>query len=63
MAKRSLEMAMSYDFDIRHIPLFYLLKSRTLKLEGSNEEAVALLKEAIQLPEVRESIQAGTRLA
>ncbi|KAI8924973.1 hypothetical protein BC831DRAFT_463081 [Entophlyctis helioformis] len=55
----SLEMALSYDFEIRHKPVFHLLKARALKLQGSFDEALSVLKTAMTLPAVRELTKTG----
>ncbi|KAL5032124.1 hypothetical protein BDV3_000718 [Batrachochytrium dendrobatidis] len=49
-----LEMALSYDFEIRHLPLFHLLKAQALKLNGSYDEALTALKTAMNLPAVKD---------
>nr|KAJ3420035.1 Tetratricopeptide repeat protein 21B [Polyrhizophydium stewartii] len=53
----SLEMALSYDFEIRHRPLFHLLKARALKLQGSFDEALSVLKTAMTLPAVKDLVK------
>ncbi|KAH6596442.1 hypothetical protein BASA50_005148 [Batrachochytrium salamandrivorans] len=53
----SLEMALSYNFEIRHIPNFHLFKARALKYIGSYEDALSALKTAMNLPAVKDLIR------
>ena len=52
-AHASLEQAVSHDFAIRNFPLYRLLKSKVLTARGDLDEALSVLKEAIELPGVR----------
>lgn len=45
---------MSHFFDIRHFPIFHILKAKALKLEGKYDEALTTLKSAIALPAFKE---------
>ncbi|XP_072364247.1 tetratricopeptide repeat protein 21B-like isoform X1 [Scyliorhinus torazame] len=49
----SLEMGLSYNFQVREHPLYHLIKARALKKMGKSSEAIATLKMAIALPGVR----------
>ena len=55
----SLDMALSYDFEIRNRPIYHLLKARSLKLQQSYDEAISVLKTALNLPSIREILKDG----
>ncbi|XP_067824088.1 tetratricopeptide repeat protein 21B-like [Heptranchias perlo] len=49
----SLEMGLSYNFQVRNHPIYHLIKARALKKMGNLTEAITTLKTAISLPGVR----------
>ncbi|XP_055505957.1 tetratricopeptide repeat protein 21B-like [Leucoraja erinacea] len=49
----SLELGLSYNFQVRDHPTYHLIKARALKRMGNIGEAVTVLKTAIGLPGVR----------
>jgi tetratricopeptide repeat protein 21B len=55
-ALASLEMALSFDFEIRHNISFHLLKSVCLKKQGSIDEAISTLEIATNLTSVKDGI-------
>ncbi|KAJ3224194.1 Tetratricopeptide repeat protein 21B [Clydaea vesicula] len=55
LATQSLEMGMSYNFEVRNIPMFHIIKAKALKMEGLYEEALNSLNFAISLPGIKES--------
>lgn len=57
-ALSSLEMALSFDFHIRHNSQFILLKAKCLNGLGSFEECKTAMKSAFNLPILKEAIQA-----
>ncbi|KAI9207248.1 uncharacterized protein BJ171DRAFT_561472 [Polychytrium aggregatum] len=59
LAMQSLEMGLSYNFEVRHIPLFHILKARALKMQGSYEEALAVLQAAMNLPGIKDFSKKG----
>ncbi|CAK8690557.1 unnamed protein product [Clavelina lepadiformis] len=54
-----LETALSFNFEIRDHPLYYLIKSRTLKQSGKLVECVQTLKMAFALPGVKRPVSAA----
>ncbi|KAI8841329.1 hypothetical protein BC829DRAFT_420632 [Chytridium lagenaria] len=59
---QSLEMGLSYNFEVRQIPIFHILKSKSLKMQGQYEDALQVLKFAMGLPSVRDFSLANARL-
>ncbi|KAJ3172779.1 Tetratricopeptide repeat protein 21B [Irineochytrium annulatum] len=59
-AIQSLEMGLSYNFEVRHIPLFHILKAKALKSQSMNEEALSSLLHALNLPGIKE-LQSSTK--
>ncbi|KAJ3117392.1 Tetratricopeptide repeat protein 21B [Phlyctochytrium bullatum] len=53
-AIQSLEMALSYNFEVRQMLIFHLLKAKALKLQGQYEDSLKVLQHAATLPVVRE---------
>ncbi|XP_067908211.1 tetratricopeptide repeat protein 21B-like [Heterodontus francisci] len=49
----SLEMGLSYNFQVRDHPIYHLIKARALRKMGKTTEAITTLKIAISLPGVR----------
>jgi tetratricopeptide repeat protein 21B len=54
-ANQSLEFGLSYNFQIKNHPTYHLIKSRILKQQNQNEEALRTLQLAMQLPGVKKS--------
>ncbi|RKO88575.1 hypothetical protein BDK51DRAFT_26131 [Blyttiomyces helicus] len=61
-AMQSLEMGLSYNFEVRNVPLFHILKARALRLQGSLDEALATLNAALNLPGMKEPVKGGCSL-
>lgn len=55
LAMSSLEMALSHNFEVRHIPLFHILKAQALKQQCQLEEALNVLISALQMPIFKEN--------
>ncbi|KAI8911381.1 hypothetical protein DFJ77DRAFT_469797 [Powellomyces hirtus] len=60
-AAQFLETGLSYNFEVRNIPLFFVLKARIAKVQGRNEEALEALKAAMQLPGMKEPMKSAKR--
>jgi tetratricopeptide repeat protein 21B len=58
-ANRSLEQALSYDFHIRSIALFRLVRCTILNQQGNYEDAIKEMEDLIQLPEIRSTSALG----
>jgi hypothetical protein len=54
LAMQSLEMALSYNFEVRGIPLFHILKAKALKQQGQFEDALGILTAALNMPSVKD---------
>jgi len=54
-ASQSLEVGLSYNFEVREHPLYHLIKARILKKQGDLEEALKTLQQAMLLPGVKVS--------
>ncbi|XP_072020597.1 tetratricopeptide repeat protein 21B-like isoform X2 [Amphiura filiformis] len=52
-SSQSLEMGLSYNFEVREMPLYHLIKARTQKKMGQNAECVRTLQAAMALPGVK----------
>ncbi|KND02289.1 uncharacterized protein SPPG_02764 [Spizellomyces punctatus DAOM BR117] len=57
-----LEMGLSYNFQVRNIPLFHILKARVQITEGNYDEALATLQTAMSLPGMKEPMREGNRV-
>ncbi|KAI8590199.1 hypothetical protein BDZ88DRAFT_415862 [Geranomyces variabilis] len=55
-AGQFLETGLSYNFEVRNIPLYLLLKSRIAKAQGQLNEALDALRSAMQLPGMKETL-------
>nr|XP_034328663.1 tetratricopeptide repeat protein 21B isoform X7 [Crassostrea gigas] len=53
LANQSLEVGLSYNFEVRDHPLYHLIKARILKKSGDSAEAVKTLQMAMTLPGVK----------
>ncbi|XP_071943351.1 tetratricopeptide repeat protein 21B-like [Antedon mediterranea] len=52
-SSQSLEMALSYKFEVREMPIYHLIKAKTLKKKGEYQECVKTLQAAMGLPGIR----------
>ncbi|ESO93623.1 hypothetical protein LOTGIDRAFT_189817 [Lottia gigantea] len=55
LANQSLEVGLSYNFEVRDHPLYHLIKARILKKQGSLTEAVQTLQMAMALPGIKKT--------
>ncbi|KAK3106370.1 hypothetical protein FSP39_018677 [Pinctada imbricata] len=55
LANQSLEVGLSYNFEVRDHPLYHLIKARILKKSGEMADAVKTLQIAMALPGVKKS--------
>ena len=51
-------MGLSYNFEVREMPLYHLIKARTQKKMGQNAECVKTLQAAMALPGVKKRSKA-----
>lgn len=56
MADQSLEVGLSYNFEVREAPLYHLIKARVHKNSGNPEECIKTLNTAMGLPGVKKAI-------
>ncbi|XP_013391055.1 tetratricopeptide repeat protein 21B [Lingula anatina] len=54
-ASQSLEVGLSYNFEVREHPLYHLIKARIQKKQGDFQDAVKTLQMAMSLPGVKKS--------
>ncbi|CAH1774388.1 unnamed protein product [Owenia fusiformis] len=54
-ANQSLEIGLSYNFEVRDHPIYNLIKARIHRKQGENEEAVKTLQMAMALPGIKKS--------
>ncbi|XP_028660000.1 tetratricopeptide repeat protein 21B [Erpetoichthys calabaricus] len=55
---QSLETGVSHNFEVRELPLYHLIKARTLKMMGDLPEAIKTLKMVMSLPSMRKGASA-----
>ncbi|KAK3772094.1 hypothetical protein RRG08_061179 [Elysia crispata] len=55
LASQSLEVGLSYNFQVRDHPLYHLIRARILKQQGEMAEALTTLQMAMALPGVKTS--------
>ncbi|XP_059173967.1 tetratricopeptide repeat protein 21B-like [Physella acuta] len=55
LANQSLEVGLSYNFQVRDHPLYHLILARILKKQGNMAEAVKTLQMAMALPGIKKS--------
>lgn len=53
LADQSLEVGLSYNFEVRDHPMYHLIRARILKKQNNTQEAVKTLQTAMQLPGVK----------
>ncbi|PVD35924.1 hypothetical protein C0Q70_02893 [Pomacea canaliculata] len=58
-ANQSLEVGLSYNFEVRDHPLYYLISARILKKQGDIKEAAQMLKQAMALPGIKSSVKSA----
>lgn len=49
-ASRCLDVGLAFNFKVRDHPIYYLIKARLLKRSKKSDEAVMMLKSALDLP-------------
>nr|KAG5695130.1 hypothetical protein BaRGS_017229 [Batillaria attramentaria] len=62
LANQSLEVGLSYNFEVRDHPVYHLIRARILKKQGDVAEAVKTLKMAMVLPGVKSSSKKGGKV-
>ncbi|KAJ3090291.1 Tetratricopeptide repeat protein 21B [Quaeritorhiza haematococci] len=62
LATQSLEMGLSYNFEVRHLPLFHIVKAKALKSQEKYDDALATLNAAMALPGMKDAPGAGDQL-
>ncbi|CAH3021819.1 unnamed protein product [Porites evermanni] len=55
LAEQSLEVGLSYNFEVRNHPLYHLIKARVQKKMGHPEESVSTMQAAMNLPGVKKA--------
>eukprot|EP00051_Salpingoeca_urceolata_P023185 m.390103 g.390103 ORF g.390103 m.390103 type:complete len:1321 (-) comp20074_c6_seq3:93-4055(-) len=55
-AEQSLEVGLSYNFEVRDSPLYSLIKAKILRSDGKTTESVRTLLAAMKLPGVRRAV-------
>ncbi|GFN94695.1 tetratricopeptide repeat protein 21b-like [Plakobranchus ocellatus] len=60
LASQSLEVGLSYNFQVRDHPLYHLIRARILKQQGETAEALTTLQMAMALPGVKISGAKGS---
>ncbi|XP_068223465.1 tetratricopeptide repeat protein 21B-like [Palaemon carinicauda] len=60
-AQQSLEVGLSYNFEVREQPTYHLVRARVLKKEGQYAEAIKTLKSCLSLVNTRPTTTKGTR--
>lgn len=56
LAEQSLEVGLSYNFEVRNHPLYHLIKARVQKKMGHPEESVSTMQFAMNLPGVKKAV-------
>ena len=57
LAIQSLEASMSYNFQVRNMPMFHIIKAKALKMQGLLDEALSTLNTAMGLPGIKTEIK------
>eukprot|EP00057_Strongylocentrotus_purpuratus_P033961 XP_793431.3 PREDICTED: tetratricopeptide repeat protein 21B [Strongylocentrotus purpuratus] len=60
-SSQSLEMGLSYNFEVREMPLYHLIKARTQKKMGEMEECCKTLQAAMALPGIKKRAVSASR--
>ncbi|XP_072174244.1 tetratricopeptide repeat protein 21B-like [Diadema setosum] len=60
-SSQSLEVGLSYNFEVREMPLYHLIKARTQKKMGEMEECCKTLQAAMALPGVKKRAVSASR--
>ncbi|EDO49516.1 predicted protein, partial [Nematostella vectensis] len=60
-AEQSLEVGLSYNFEVREHPLYHLIKARVQMKMGNAEDSIKTLNAAMNLPGVRKQDTTGKR--
>jgi len=56
LAEQSLEVGLSYNFEVRNHPLYHLIKARVQKKMGHPDESVSTMRAAMNLPGVKKAV-------
>ncbi len=57
LAIQSLEASLSYNFQVRNMPMFHIIKAKALKMQGMYDEALNTLVAAMGLPGVKGEVK------
>jgi tetratricopeptide repeat protein 21B len=57
LATQSLEMGLSYNFEVRNYPLYHIIKAQSLRIQGHYEEALVTLKTVMSLPGIKTTVE------
>ncbi|KAK7082681.1 Tetratricopeptide repeat protein 21B [Halocaridina rubra] len=60
-AQQSLEVGLSYNFEVREQPTYHLVRARVLKKEGQYAEAIKTLKSCLSVANTRPTTTKGSR--
>ncbi|CAL4107788.1 unnamed protein product, partial [Meganyctiphanes norvegica] len=60
-AQQSLEVGLSYNFEVREQPTYHLVRARVLKKQGQYEEAIKTLKACLNISNTRPTTTKGSR--
>ncbi|XP_027210397.1 tetratricopeptide repeat protein 21B-like isoform X1 [Penaeus vannamei] len=60
-AQQSLEVGLSYNFEVREQPTYHLVRARVMKKQGQYQEAINTLKSCLNLANTRPTTTKGSR--
>ncbi|KAK3857879.1 hypothetical protein Pcinc_020970 [Petrolisthes cinctipes] len=60
-AQQSLEVGLSYNFEVREQPTYHLVRARVLKKQGQYQEAINTLKACLNIANTRPTTTKGSR--
>ncbi|XP_050699357.1 tetratricopeptide repeat protein 21B-like [Eriocheir sinensis] len=60
-AQQSLEVGLSYNFEVREQPTYHLVRARVLKKQGQYQEAINTLKNCLNITNTRPTTTKGSR--
>ena len=60
-AAQSIEIGLSYNFELRESPMYFLIQARIQQMEGKKEESARTLNSAMKLPGVRRAAAVGKK--
>ena len=58
-AQQSLEVGLSYNFEVRDHPIYHLINAKVMKTNGNMEDAIKTLQVALNLVHKRKKGSAG----